>query len=515
MFPFESLRDYLEEMDARGNLLRIPSLDQDRYQITALGYRLDDRFKASAPAFIVERTKLNGQWYETPVVGNLLNNYWTVALALGVREIRDDRSAMYEAAVERIASHLDEAGHWHTVPPVEVERSRAPCKEVVLHDTEVDLLKWPWIRNNPADGGQYISTGSAISVDPELGRNVGTHRMMIKGPRKVGLDLSTQSHCFRHVQRAAARGLRRMPVSVAIGTDPITWMMSCTRLALFGEDEFALAGGFRGRPLELVRSETSEILVPAHAEFILEGFIPMEKEWEGPYGEMLGYVGEKKLTYSIEVHTITHRRNPIVYNVWPGIGGAYLTLPWEVGPFVRLKSIVPGLVKLHTPPEIPSICIACIDKSVPGQGIETGMAVLGYRETGFHKKMVIVVDKDVDPTDLDRVMHAVATRWQPDPASLIVKQSFHFLLDPSTQRNFLSSKIVVDATRQLPAEGGPKHFARDNRSALEQGAPRAFARVDARWDQYLAPLRSRCTVAAFDSGPDARQQGAERGVLPR
>lgn len=489
--PFDSLRAYLQEMDARGNLLRVPELDQDRYEMTALGYRLDERFKSSAPAFRVERTRVNGRWYDTPVVSNVLNNYWTVALSLGVENVRDERSAMYDAAVARIASHLDASGRWSTIEPVEIERKRAPCKEVVLHGDAVDLLKWPWIRNNPADGGQYISTGSTISVDPDLGRNVGTHRMMIKGPRKVGLDLSTQSHCYKHVQRAAARGLTKMPVSVAIGTDPVTWMMSCTRLALFGEDELALAGGFRGKPVELVKSETNDILVPAHAEFILEGFIPMEKEWEGPYGEMLGYIGEKKNTYTIDIHTISHRRNPVVYNVWPGIGGAYLTLPWEVGPLVQLKRIVPGLVKLHTPPEIPSICIACIDKKVPGEGIETGMAVLGYRETGFHKKMVIVVDKDVDPTDLDRVMHAVATRWQPDPASLVVRQSFHFLLDPSTHRNFLSSKIIVDATRQFPAEGGPKQFPRDNRSMMEEGAPGAFTLVDGKWESYFASLRGR------------------------
>jgi 3-polyprenyl-4-hydroxybenzoate decarboxylase len=96
----------------------------------------------------------------------------------------------------------------------------------------------------------------------------------------------------------------------------------------------------------------------------------------------------------------------------------------------------------------------------------------------------------VDPTDLDRVMHAIATRWQPDPASLIVKQSFHFLLDPSTQRNFLSSKIVIDATRQMPAEGGPKQFARDNRTAMEQGAPGAFELVDRKWDSYFTRLKS-------------------------
>jgi 4-hydroxy-3-polyprenylbenzoate decarboxylase len=486
---FDSLRDYLAEMDRRGNLLRVASMDQDRYEMTAFAYRLDDRLKADAPAFQVERTRIGGRWYDTPVVGNILNSYWTVALSLGVEAVSRDRSSMYDLAVTRIAGALNENHRWRTLPPEAVDREYAPCKEVVLAGADADLGRFPWIWNNPADGGQYISAGAVVVDDPELGRNVGTHRMLVKGPRKLGLDLSTQSHCYRYVQRAKERGLDRLPVSVAVGIDPVSWMMSCTRLAEFGEDEFAIAGGFRGRPVRLVRSETSDLLVPAEAEIVIEGFIPMEKEWEGPYGEMLGYIGEKKLTYSIDVHTITHRRKPIVFNIWPGIGGAYMTLAWEVGPFVKLREIVPDLVRLHTPPEIPSICIACIDKKVPGQGIETGMAVLGYRMTGFHKKMVIVVDQDVDPTDLTRVMHAVGTRWQPDPASLVVRQSFHFLLDPSTHRNFLSSKIVIDATRQFPAEGGPKQWAEDNRAALVTRAPDAFRLVDENWDSYLRDWR--------------------------
>ena len=485
MQPFESLRDYIAAMEARDNFLRIAEMDQDQYEMTAFGYRLDDRDKADAPAFLVERTKINERWYDTPVVANVLNNYWTVALALGVDIEDQSEGRMYDAAVSRIMSFLDADYRWRTMDPVSVDSTTAPCKEVRLHGEQADLLEFPWIKNNPADGGQYISTGAVITEDPEWGRNVGTHRMMIKGPRKVGLDLSTQSHAYAHVQRAIKRGEKKIPVSVAIGIDPVSWMMSSTRLAGPGEDEFAIAGGFRGKPVELVNSETNDIAVPAQAEFVLEGFIPVEREWEGPYGEMLGYIGAKKNTYSIDVETITHRERPWVYNIWPGIGGAYLTLPWEVGPFARLKAILPGLVRLHTPPAIPPMVIACIDKRMPGEGIEAGMAVLGYRMTGFHKKVVIVVDKDIDPTDLTRVMQAVATRWQPDPASLIVKQSFHFLLDPSTHRNFLSSKIVIDATRQLPAEGGPEVYPLDNRTVMEEQAAEAFDLVDRKWKTYF------------------------------
>ncbi|MCX5905434.1 MAG: UbiD family decarboxylase, partial [Proteobacteria bacterium] len=275
------------------------------------------------------------------------------------------------------------------------------------------------------------------------------------------------------------------PVAVAIGIDPVSWMMSSTRLADLGQDELAIAGGFRGKPVELVKCETNNILVPANAEFIIEGEIPMEVEKEGPYGEMFGYIGKETNTFYINIKAITHRNNPWLYNIWTGIGGGYLTMPWDVGNFIRLKRIMPNLVKLYTPPETASIVIVCIDKKFPGEGIEAGMMILGYRLVGFSKKMVIVLDKDVDPTDLARVMHAMGTRWQPVPASLMVHHSFHMPIDPSLKEAFLSSKIVIDATRQLPGEGGPDVFPADNRTVMEEKAKEAFDLVEKNWGKYF------------------------------
>jgi 4-hydroxy-3-polyprenylbenzoate decarboxylase len=321
--------------------------------------------------------------------------------------------------------------------------------------------------------------------DPELGRNVGTYRMQVKGPKKVGVYFTNQSHGYKFMNNAMERGEERVPVSVAVGIDPISFMMSSTRLADAGQDEFALAGGFRGKPVQLVKSETNDHLVPAHAEFIIEGFISTEVEEEGPYGEMMGYIGRKVYTFTIDINTITHRTKPWVYNLWPGIGGAYLTLPWDVSHFARLKKIMPHLRKIHTPPDVPSVIIACIDKRLPGEGIEMGMLMLGYRMVGFSKKVVIVVDNDVDPTDLSRVMHAIGTRWQPGTASLNVRQSSHIPLDPSCREMFLSSKIVIDATRQQPGEGGPDVYPEDNRTVLEERAAGAFEIVDKKWSSYF------------------------------
>ncbi len=485
MFPYDSIRDYAAELEQQGKLVRVREMDQDAYEMTAFAYRLNDRMKGKSPGFLVERTKINGRWYETPVIGSIYNSFGAIARCFGVADINDNHGEMYDAAVGRILSFCDKDFTWKTLAPVMVDRQSAPCKQVVLTGDTASLDFFPWIQNNPADGGRYISAGSVIMHDPELGRNVGTYRLQIKGPRKVGVYFTNQSHGYKFMLKAIERGAESVPVSIAVGIDPVSWMMSSTRLADLGEDEFALAGGFRGKPVELVTSEMSDIAVPAHAEFILEGRISTETEEEGPYGEMMGYIGKKVWTFYIDITAITHRENPWVYNLWPGIGGAYLTLPWEVGHLARLKKIAPALLKLHTPPDTPSVVVACIDKRLPGEGIETGMLILGYRMIGFSKKVVIVVDRDVDPTDLSRVMHAVGTRWQPDPASLIIRQSTHIPIDPSCREMFMSSKIVIDATRQQPGEGGPDIYPEDNRTAVEEKAPEAFALVDRKWEQYF------------------------------
>jgi len=285
MFPFNSLRDYAAALEAQGELLRIKEMDQDSYEMTAFSYKLDDRMKEKAPAFLVERTKVNGGWCDTPVIANIFNNYGHVAQCFGAarKKINDNKCEMHELASGLILNSLDENFKWKSIDPVVIDKKDAPCKEVICTGDDVDIFRFPWIKNNPADGGQFVSSGCAVMQDPELGRNVGTYRLHVKGPKKVGICLTQPSHGFQFVMRAAERGEERIPVSVAVGVDPLTFMMSGTRLADLGEDEFAIAGGFRGKPVELVKSETSDILVPAHAEIIIEGEIPiMEGEEDGP-----------------------------------------------------------------------------------------------------------------------------------------------------------------------------------------------------------------------------------------
>ena len=485
MGPYDSLRDYVADLKKRGKCIHIKEIDQDKYESTALVYKMLDRMGAKAPGFIIERTKINGKWFDTPVVGNIYNGYDTVAQAFGVAPITDVQPEMYDAVVRKIESYLQPDGKWKKVEPKVVDKKDAPCKEVILMGKEADLFKFPWIKNNPLDAAQYISAGSFIMEDPELGRNVGTYRMQIKGSHKSGAYFTNQSHAYAMMIRAGERDQDKIDAAVAIGIDPISWMMSSTRLADKGEDEFAIAGGFRGKPVELVKCETSDLLVPAHAEFILEGEIPMEVEPEGPYGEMFGYLGRETTAFYINIKAITHRKDPWVFNIYTGVGSGYFTLPWDVGNLIRIRKLLPSLVKLYSPPETPTLVIVSIDKRFPGEGIEAGMLILGYRMIGFSKKIVIVVDKDIEPSNITRVLHAVGTRWQPVPASLIVNHSIHMPIDPSCKEMFMSSKIVIDATRQLPSEGGPDSWVPDLRSVMEERAPEAFEIVDKKWNDYF------------------------------
>jgi 3-polyprenyl-4-hydroxybenzoate decarboxylase len=120
-------------------------------------------------------------------------------------------------------------------------------------------------------------------------------------------------------------------------------------------------------------------------------------------------------------------------------------------------------------------------KRFPGQGIAAGQIAAGGRSG----KIFIVVDKDVDVMNITEVLHAVATRWQPHPATLIIPQGTTFGVDPSIRQRGITSKIVIDATRQLPAEGGPKSFARLNRNILQEEAPQSFEIVEKKWFEYL------------------------------
>ena len=121
MYPYDSMRDYVAELEKRNRFIRIKEIDQDLYESTALIYKMLERMGDKAPGFFAERTKINNKWFETPVVGNIYNGYDTIALSFGVQDVTDVSIDMHSAAVDRIQTFLQPDGTWKEIPPVEVK----------------------------------------------------------------------------------------------------------------------------------------------------------------------------------------------------------------------------------------------------------------------------------------------------------------------------------------------------------------------------------------------------------
>ena len=187
----------------------------------------------------------------------------------------------------------------------------------------------------------------------------------------------------------------------------------------------------------------------------------------------------------MNIKAITHRKKPIFYNSFTGMTRTTHMVPWQVSTFVKLKKVLPNLVDMYDPHEAIGIKVVSIDKRFPGQGIAAGQIAAASPVA----KIIIVVDKDVDVMNITEVLHTVATRWQPHPATLIIPQSNTFMVDPSLPQRLVTSKIVIDATRQLLAEGGPKSFAPLNRNILKEKAPQSFDIVEKKWDEYFKDFK--------------------------
>lgn len=479
--PFESLRDYVAALEAHGKLLRIKRMDQDAYEATGFAYRLFDRLgDTQSPAFAIEEVKLDGRWMKGPVFANLFPGSWAEAIVLGLEEISDNERTNHDRAIEHLMKFSNDAGQWKKIKPAVVNAAEAPVKEVIVKK-DLNILDYPWFKNNPADGGRYINTGIVVLEDPTLGRNVGIYRCQVKGPLKIGMNINPGQDGGRFIQALRSRGEKVAKVAIAMGVEPILWSLAATKLTAFGEDDYEVAGGIAGRPLRLVKCETNDILVPALAEMIIEGEIPLnEFEEEGPYAELLGFLGEKKQkNLFMNITAVTHRKNPWFVNSFTGVIGGILNAAITVNYYLSFRNLIPNLVAIHSYERTPKVVIVSIDKKVPGEGMQAGQ----YVAASSVPRVVIVVDKDVDILNPLAVFHAVGARWQPT-ASVVIPQTRNTIFDPSLVTRGLSSKIIIDATQQLPQEGGPASAPPLSRSLLEEALPGLMAEIDAKWQVY-------------------------------
>jgi len=288
--PFDDLREFLSYLEEKGQLSRvIKEVDGGSYDVSII---LDELSRRSGNAVVFENIKN----YSIPMCANTLGTLRRISMALETTE----RDLVNEWKKRMLSS-------W----PSPVEVSDGHCKESIIRKEQVDLHKYPILKWNPLDAGPYITLGVLISKDPETGiRNAGIYRMMLQGKNQVGINMLNHKHITAHYERAQAKG-KPLEAAIAIGLDPTIVLAAATGIR-FGEDELAFAGALRNEAVKVTRCETVDIEVPASAEIVIEGTIPLTtREMEGPFGESTGYYDQSKYMPIMRVEAITHRENLI------------------------------------------------------------------------------------------------------------------------------------------------------------------------------------------------------------
>src|SRR5271167_1463664 len=295
-----------------------------------------------------------------------------------------------------------------TMKPKEVAAETAICNQNIVTGDKIDIRQFPAQRMWPLDGGLYLGTGDAVVTQcPETGRiNVGTYRMMIKGPREIGIYTSPGKDATLDREKWWKLG-KPMPIAAAYGIDPLLFLVAATSFPKT-ESEYEYYGGINGAPIELFKSDITGLPLPAGAEIILEGFVyPDETFAEGPFGEFTGYYGRPSgATPYMRVEKVRFRNNPTLTCALMADGPAN-----ECGLFwaaLRSAAIWSDLNKL----------------GIPGiQGVWSIPEAAGWG--------IIVVDDDIDPSNVSQVLWAMATRSRPAQSIDILRETWSTFLDPS------------------------------------------------------------------------------------
>ena len=420
----QDLRSYLDLIKrGKPEEFAVVSREMDpAYEITALVVKLEKEARRR-PVLLFEKVK--GTPF--PVLTNLHASRSRLALAMRVAP--QDMLTAYLRAMER------------PIPPRVV--ATGPVKDVVLTGSRINLLELPQIIHHEGDAGAYITAAISFAKDPTgSGWNCAYNRLMIKGRDTTSIHLTAGKHLWEYQRLAEAKG-EALPVAFAIGVHPAI-ALGALAIGSIDEDERAIMGGLFGEALELVKCETSDILVPAHAELVIEGeILPTARTAEGPFGEFTGYSLGERQREVLQVKAVTHRAGAMFQDITVAHLDHMLlsTIPMEANLYRAVRAMVPSVKAVRVPG--PFTCYVSIEQRLPGQAKNAILAVLG---ADLYMKRVVVVDHDVDIFDDRQMTWALATRCQPDRDITIITHARGSDLDPSAKEDGFSGKWGVDAT---------------------------------------------------------------------
>lgn len=457
---YDDLRDFIKKLEKEGLLKRIKEEVDPYLEMTELSDRV---LRAKGPALLFENPKGSN----IPVLTNLFGTPERVAMGMGESSVEALRE------VGKLLAYLKEPDPpkgmkdaWQKLPifkkvlsmaPKEVKS--APCQQVVLEGEQVNLYDLPIQHCWPNDAAPLITWPLVITKGPHKKRhNLGIYRQQLLGKNKLIMRwLSHRGGALDFQEWKKTHPGEPFPISVALGADPATILGAVTPVP-DSLSEYAFAGLLRDSRTELTKSIGNDLLVPASAEFVLEGVIyPDEMADEGPFGDHTGYYNEVSSFPVFTVERITHRKDPIYHSTYtgrppdePAILGVALN---EV--FIPLlQKQFPEIVDFYLPPEGCSyrMAVVSIKKQYAGHAKRVMMGVWSFLRQFMYTKFVIVVDDDVNTRSWEDVIWTMTTRMDPARDTTMVENTPIDYLDFASPVSGLGSKMGLDATNKWPGE---------------------------------------------------------------
>ncbi len=454
------LREWLKEVEGHGELKRINGVECD-LEMAGLYEIMVEESKGSSPVIIFENIPGYKKGFRT--LFGIFGSPWRVAKTLGLTED-------FKGKMDLLKNWRSKIENIKLIPPRYVKS--APFMENVEVGKEVDLTKFPSPRFHELDGGRYLGTcHGVIQKDPDSGFiNVGTYRVMLVDRNRLALHILEGQHgSIIMNQKYFSRG-EKMPVAIAIGMDPTLWFCSFSRLP-WGTSEYDYAGGIKGEPIEIIKGEYSGLPLPASSEIVIEGECrPGELVEEGPFGEWHGYYANMGLSKImepvIEVKAVYYRNDPILTCQLPGRPGIDtsslpLAITNSTAIWKRLEtSGIPGIKGVWCYSDVAGdglFIVVSIEQLYPGHSREVGLIASQFPHQG---RYTIVVEEDIDPSDINQVLWALSTRNKPSDAIQILYHCRSNNSDPTisldekksfkvTPMPLHNSRVIIDACRPL------------------------------------------------------------------
>ncbi|MFT8243174.1 UbiD family decarboxylase [Roseomonas sp. BN140053] len=439
------LRDLITRFQAMGELQVIEGADP-QLELSALAEVVTSRYPGEEPALLFD--KIAGYPAGFRILSGASNSFRRLASVLGVAPPRSkiDIVRSYKARMKK---------EFRLIPPRVVESG--PILENVLRDDEVDLSRFPAPHVHELDGGRYIGTEDLVVMrDPDTGWvNVGTYRIMVHGKDELGIWISPGKHGRMIREKYFSKG-EPCPVLISCGQDPLLFLSSNAELG-HGISEYDYMGAQRGEPIDVVLSELHKLPMPARSELVIEGeILPDEKRLEGPFGEFMGYyASEASMQPVIKVRRIYHRDDPIITLAIPSRppsnftvarGAVKSAMIWDEVEKAGLAG-VQGVWN-HEAGAGRLFNVISIKQMYPGHAKQAAMLAANCQSGAYAGRWVVVVDDDIDPSNIHDVIWAMSTRCDPPNDIDYIRGHWSTPLDPMLRKPpYENNRAVVNACR--------------------------------------------------------------------